>query len=236
MTSSPGDVGTLYKEFACQLPATSTAVFQRLRHNRKRGHSSMFEPHLRDVNRSRYSYFCHRLLPYGRKVVISANWLRRGPLKLILSGGLLTYLAERGLWRAVLLTMLVALAFIAFWPSPVDEPVQGQLDKALQFLHAHGIPRWFNYYFVEASANVALYVPVGFVSALAFPARRWWQIGIFGLILSGCVELGQLMFLHNRFASSQDLVTNASGAVMGALLAAGALRRLRARSLPAGGP
>lgn len=130
-------------------------------------------------------------------------------------------------WRWVLAAMLVPLAFVAFWPSPIDQPVQGDLARILKFLHSHGIPAWFNYKFVEAAANVALFVPVGAVASLAFPTKRWWQIGAFGLIVSGCMELGQLLFLDNRFASPQDLVTNAGGAVIGALLALG-MRRLQA--------
>ncbi|MDQ0731119.1 VanZ family protein [Arthrobacter sp. B1I2] len=116
--------------------------------------------------------------------------------------------------------MFIPLALIAFWPSPVDQPVSGQLSVVLQFLHRHGIPWWFNYQFVEAAANVLLFIPVGFVGSLAFPAKRWWQIGAFGLLISGCIELGQLLFLHERFASPSDIVTNTSGAVIGALLAA----------------
>ncbi|WP_285249772.1 VanZ family protein [Pseudarthrobacter sp. fls2-241-R2A-168] len=116
--------------------------------------------------------------------------------------------------------MLIPLALVAFWPSPVDKPVSGQLTAVLNFLHGHGVPGWFDYKFVEAFANVVLFVPVGFVSSLAFRAKRWWQIGAFGLLISGCIELGQLLFLENRFASPSDIVTNASGAVIGALLAA----------------
>ncbi|WP_286398629.1 VanZ family protein [Pseudarthrobacter defluvii] len=115
--------------------------------------------------------------------------------------------------------MAVPLALVAFWPSPVDKPVAGQLVSVLTFLHRHGIPRWFNYTFIEAAANVALFTPVGFVAALAFPSKRWWQIGGFGLLISGCIELGQLLFLHARFASVSDVVTNTSGAVIGAVLA-----------------
>jgi glycopeptide antibiotics resistance protein len=129
--------------------------------------------------------------------------------------------------------MLIPLAFIAFWPSPVDQPVQGQLADILDFLHRHGIPGWFNYKFIEASANVALFVPLGSVSALAFPDKRWWQVVAFGLLISGCMELGQLLFLHNRFASPLDLMTNTSGAVIGALLAGWALKKLEARRLSA---
>lgn len=120
--------------------------------------------------------------------------------------------------------MLIPLALVAFWPSPVDKPVSGQLMAVLNVLHRHGAPGWFDYNFVEAFANVVLFVPVGFVSALAFPAKRWWQIGAFGLLVSGCMELGQLLFLHDRFASPSDIVTNASGAVIGALLAAFAVQ------------
>jgi glycopeptide antibiotics resistance protein len=116
--------------------------------------------------------------------------------------------------------MLIPLALVAFWPSPVDQPVSGQLTAVLNFLQSHGIPGWFNYQFVEASANVVLFVPVGFVAAFAFTAKRWWQIGAFGLLVSGCIELGQILFLQNRFASPSDIVTNTSGAVIGALLAA----------------
>lgn len=116
--------------------------------------------------------------------------------------------------------MLIPLALVAFWPSPVDKPVSGQLTAVLHFLHSHGVPGWFNYKFVEAAANVDLFLPLGFVSRLAFPEKRWWQIAAFGLLVSGCIELGQLLFLHDRFASPSDIVTNTSGAVIGALLAA----------------
>ncbi|ADX74181.1 hypothetical protein Asphe3_30710 [Pseudarthrobacter phenanthrenivorans Sphe3] len=129
--------------------------------------------------------------------------------------------------------MLIPLAFIAFWPTPVDQPVQGQLADILQSLHEIGIPTWFNYRFVEASANVLLFVPLGIVSKLSFPEKQWWHIATFGLLISGCMELGQLLFLHNRSATPQDLVTNASGAVIGALLAAAALTKMEARHLPA---
>jgi glycopeptide antibiotics resistance protein len=130
--------------------------------------------------------------------------------------------------------MFVPLALIAFWPSPVDEPIQGQLASVLKFLHAHGMPASFNYISIEASANVILFLPVGFVTALAFPKKHWWQAGAFGLLVSGSIELGQLLFLHNRFASSLDLLTNTGGAVIGALLAAVALGRLQTGGAPAG--
>jgi len=131
----------------------------------------------------------------------------------------LRLLQHQRLWQLVLAAMAIPLAFIAFWPSPVDKPVSGQLAAVLTYLHRHGTPRWFNYNSVEASANIVLFMPVGFVAALAFPSKRWWQIGAFGALVSGCIELGQLLFLHDRFASLSDILTNTSGAAIGALLA-----------------
>lgn len=131
------------------------------------------------------------------------------------------------LWQLILAAMLVPLALIAFWPTPVDQPVSNQLAAVLNLLHKYGIPRWFDYDFVEESANVALFIPVGFVAALAFPCKRWWQIAAFGMLLSGCIELGQLLFLHSRFASPSDVMTNTSGGVIGALAAALATQKGR---------
>lgn len=113
---------------------------------------------------------------------------------------------------------LVSLAVVAYWPSPIDHPVQGDLARVLKFLHARGVPVWFNYKFVEAAANLALFVPFGVVANLAYRNRRWWQIGALGMAVSGCMELGQLLFLHNRFASPLDIAVNTAGAVLGALV------------------
>jgi len=131
------------------------------------------------------------------------------------------------LWQLILMAMTMPLTLIAFWPSPVDKPLSRQLSAVLAFLHRHGVPSWFDYKFVEASANVVLFMPVGFVAALAFPSKRWWQIGALGLLVSGCIELGQLLFLNERFASASDIATNTSGAVIGALLATWATKKGR---------
>lgn len=184
---------------------------------------SMVERWLSDVNRSVYSLFrapatCARP-PTQPDNVVTVESME--------TSALVKQLQNPGLWRAALFAMLLPLSLVAFWPSPVDQPIEGQLSETLRFLHAHGIPNWFSYKFVEAAANVALFIPLGMVSALAFPEKRWWRIGALGLLISGCMEAGQLLFLHNRFASPLDLVTNTVGTVIGALLASAALRRHR---------
>ncbi|WP_310166062.1 VanZ family protein [Arthrobacter sp. BE255] len=132
--------------------------------------------------------------------------------------------------------MLIPLAFIAFWPSPVDQPIQGDLGRVLRYLHAHGVPRWFDYKFIEAAANVALFVPLGIVASRAFPDKSWWRVGALGLLVSGCMELGQLLFLDDRFATPQDVVTNTAGAVIGAIVARIVTRQMRARRFISDGP
>jgi glycopeptide antibiotics resistance protein len=107
----------------------------------------------------------------------------------------------------------------------VDQPVQRQIVEFLLLIHVLGAPAWIGYGFIEASANVALFVPLGVVATLAFPNKRWWQIGSFGLLVSGFMELGQLLFLHSRFPSALDIVTNAAGCLLGFLLMAFAVRR-----------
>lgn len=120
-------------------------------------------------------------------------------------------------WRGVLAAMLVVLAVVGFWPSPVDQPIQGQIAGLLNFLHSGGAPGWLDYQFVEKTANVALFVPFGVATSLAFPKRPWWQNAALGTAVSGCMELGQLLFLHSRFATLVDVATNSTGAVLGAL-------------------
>lgn len=118
-------------------------------------------------------------------------------------------------WRIALGTYIAVLATIGFWPSPVDKPISAPLLSALKYLHSLGIPNWVDYHFVEASANVALFVPFGIFTAMALPSRPWGQLLIYAVGASTCVELGQLLFLPERYFSPLDLVTNTLGAVIG---------------------
>ncbi|MDQ0922266.1 glycopeptide antibiotics resistance protein [Pseudarthrobacter sp. W1I19] len=130
----------------------------------------------------------------------------------------------------VLIAMLGSLALIAYWPTPVDQPVHSQITSILNFLHRHGIPADFTYRFMEASANVALFVPFGLICTFAFPKWPWWGVGASGLLISGCMELGQLLFLYGRFASPTDLATNTAGTVVGAIIAVAVLKRRQLRT------
>lgn len=111
---------------------------------------------------------------------------------------------------------LMVLAFIAFWPSPVDSGSAGStLREVLAWLHNRGAPGWLNYDFVEFTANILLFVPFGFLGA-AYVDRRWlWAVPVAGFCISGCIELGQIVFRPDRYATVSDLVANALGALAG---------------------
>ncbi|MDJ0338174.1 VanZ family protein [Cryobacterium sp. PH31-O1] len=132
-------------------------------------------------------------------------------------------LLRRGaLWLA--LAYVVALAAIAFWPTPVDRGVHGSISSVVLWLHSHGIPTWLDYPAIEFTANIALFIPVGLLVVVLAGARRWWLGPVTGALVSTMIELGQFLFLPGRFATVNDVVANGLGALLGAGLAVGVLR------------
>ncbi|MFC9350466.1 VanZ family protein [Arthrobacter sp. NPDC057013] len=117
--------------------------------------------------------------------------------------------------RALLVLYLSALAFVAFWPTPVDRPVAGRLQAVLFALHHSGVPELINYSFVEFASNILMFTPIGMLAALAFPAFHRGRIVLSAFLASCCIELGQKLFLHDRFPSAMDIVANSAGAMLG---------------------
>ncbi|APX02885.1 VanZ family protein [Arthrobacter sp. QXT-31] len=117
--------------------------------------------------------------------------------------------------RALLALYLAALAFVAFWPTPVDRPVAGRLQAALFVLHHSGVPELINYNFVEFASNILMFTPIGMLAALAFPAFHRGRIVLSAFLASCCMELGQKLFLHDRVPSAMDIVANTAGAMLG---------------------
>ncbi|MGP9542891.1 VanZ family protein [Glutamicibacter sp. AOP5-B1-3] len=117
---------------------------------------------------------------------------------------------------ALPLLYLLAMMVIAFWPVTVDSSAGPELTRTLHWLHAHGAPAFVNYEFVEFSANVIFFVPLGIF--LGAGLRRFWMAALAGIIVSGLIEIGQLLFLPNRFATLTDVVANSLGCVLGAAI------------------
>ena len=114
---------------------------------------------------------------------------------------------------------LVALALIAFWPTPVDRDAHDYLLALIDLLQRNGAPGWMRYDVIEFSANILLFAPVGLILVILAGARRWWLAVLAGFVASCTIELGQLVFLPERFATVNDIIANTAGTFVGALLA-----------------
>lgn len=124
---------------------------------------------------------------------------------------------------------VVVLALIAFWPTPVDRNAHGSLLAFISWLHNHGAPLWVDYDFAQFSANVALFVPVGLFVGMLAGARRWWLGIVVGFFTSCAIEIGQFMFLPERYATVDDVIANTIGAVVGTVVALLVLWAIHAR-------
>lgn len=80
------------------------------------------------------------------------------------------------------------------------------------------MPDFITYATIESASNVVMFVPIGAVIALIVMPPRWWLSGVWGLAASTGIELVQLAFLPQRFASVGDVVANTSGALIGGII------------------
>lgn len=118
------------------------------------------------------------------------------------------------------LVVTVTLVLLAtMWPAPLDRGYEGSIAKVLDVLHRNGIPVWFGYNRLEFSANILMFLPVGFVVALALPARIWWLSIVLCPALSVAIELIQGSLLSARFSTPLDVLANTLGAVLGITIA-----------------
>lgn len=120
-------------------------------------------------------------------------------------------------------TILMAYGLVVLlatlWPTPLDQGYDASIQKFLGVLHRNGIPEWFGYGKLEFSANIAMFVPLGFLTTLILPTRVWWLALVVCPGLSIAIELTQASLLAARFATISDVIANSTGAVVGALVA-----------------
>lgn len=120
-------------------------------------------------------------------------------------------------WAAAVYAVFMALT--AFWPTPVDRDAHATIQHILWVLHKYGMPHAINYSVVEFTANIALFLPVGLLVVIYLGIDRWWLGFVIGFAASCAIELGQLLFLAQRFPSVADVVANTTGAILGTVLA-----------------
>ena len=114
---------------------------------------------------------------------------------------------------------LAAVAVIVLSPSPADSGANALVLRVLGALHRRGAPLWFDYSFVEFTANIVMFVPLGLFFFILAPRGWRWLGPLVGLGLSAAIEFTQLVVLPQRVATPYDVVANASGALVGTLVA-----------------
>lgn len=123
---------------------------------------------------------------------------------------------------AVLLVAYLGVVLaITMWPTPLDQGYGAAIERLLDVLHRHGIPEWFGYNKLEFTANILLFVPLGFLLALTLPEGAWWMVLLLIPAFSGLIEFTQGRYLDARFATVFDVVANTLGGYIGGTLAYG---------------
>jgi glycopeptide antibiotics resistance protein len=109
----------------------------------------------------------------------------------------------------ILLALYAGIVLMAtMWQTPLDQGYEESIDRVLGVLHRNGIPEWFGYSKLEFTANIAMFVPIGFLVALLLPWRAWWLVFLLVPAFSVGIEL------------LQGVVANSLGGVAGAIAAA----------------
>ncbi|UJP08878.1 VanZ family protein [Microbacterium sp. KUDC0406] len=120
---------------------------------------------------------------------------------------------HKRIWvRWALAAYLVAVGLIVLLPVSYSEIIAAiwngiRTDLGLTFFGAG----W-----VEFTANVLMFLPLGFLLTLLF--RHPWYGTLLALVLSAGVEVAQIV-IPDRVASLRDIVANTLGAAIGAFLA-----------------
>jgi hypothetical protein len=108
----------------------------------------------------------------------------------------------------------VLLGFVGFRPTPVDREASPTVWWWIRAVRRAGF-EWYSYEFLEFSANVLLFVPLGLLGVLAVGLRFWWAPLVFGVAATVVIETGQAMLLPERFPSTSDVIANSIGTALG---------------------
>jgi glycopeptide antibiotics resistance protein len=121
---------------------------------------------------------------------------------------------------AGLLGCLAVVLVLTLSPTPVDQGYEAAVDRVLSVMHRNGVPGWFGYRWLEFTANIGMFLPVGFFLALVFPTRFLWIAIPAVTALSATLETLQFFVLPARFATLTDVLANSIGGWAGVTIAA----------------
>jgi glycopeptide antibiotics resistance protein len=116
---------------------------------------------------------------------------------------------------------LGALALILLWPVPVDQTgaTSNLVNAILGWANATPGLGWLDYNFLESSANMLLFVPLGFLVCLTWPGVNHLWLTLTGAVVSLAAELLQLFVITQRVFSLDDVLHNSLGVAIGVALA-----------------
>ncbi|OGS78696.1 MAG: teicoplanin resistance protein VanZ [Gallionellales bacterium GWA2_55_18] len=124
--------------------------------------------------------------------------------------------------RARLRTLL-ASGYALFIVYASLSPFTGWREQGLNFTEVLGAPLLLTYTAFDAIVNLLSYLPFGFLAGMSLRARFGALSSVIlglglGVLLSASMEYSQ-MYLPARISSNMDLLSNSTGALLGALLA-----------------
>ena len=109
--------------------------------------------------------------------------------------------------------------------APTSGVQSGLVHGLVEVLHRLGTPvTVVTYGRAEVMMNAVIIAPLSFLGAFVLPRLRWQDWTAYAFLGACAVELLQGVLLPDRTASFSDIVANASGACLGAVLQRG-LRR-----------
>ncbi|WP_275094030.1 VanZ family protein [Microbacterium caowuchunii] len=135
------------------------------------------------------------------------------------------------LWIALggLLAYAGVVLTATMWPTPLNRGYESSVGKIVEVLHRVGFPEWFGYSALEFTANMAMFLPLGFLVALALPRRGMWSAALLIAGFSVVIEILQALVLAERHASTLDVVANTIGGCVGIAAAAAVRAAVSAR-------
>lgn len=122
------------------------------------------------------------------------------------------------------------LALIGLWATPIDRNVAvTDLPPVEWVASLLDLTVSESYRFVEAAANVALFVPLGALVLLWRPRWGWVHAAAIAFASSLAIEILQTILRPERVATFNDVVANTAGGAIGGLLAIGGRQLVRRR-------
>jgi glycopeptide antibiotics resistance protein len=117
-------------------------------------------------------------------------------------------------WIAAVLLVLYTLviAKLTLEPATSETGIFSRLNRVMTHV-SHGRLEWSQ---TEVLANIALFVPAGFL--LAVVLGRTWASVLLCVMASAAIELAQQRYLPSRVPSLADVEHNGLGGLIGAVL------------------